>query len=293
VSAFLDRARRGPVILGDGAWGSLLLARGLPAGTLPETWTLERPEEIRAIAREYLEAGAEILTTNTFGGSPVRLRQYGLENRTEEINGRAVEILREVAGDVAWVSASVGPTGRLLKPWGDLDPVEASASFTRQIVALRAAGADAICIETMTDMAEAILAVRAAKAVDALLPVIATMTFDVAPRGVSTVMGVTVEQAARLLTAAGADIVGANCGDGVHPMAVVARTFAATATVPIALRPNAGLPVAQAQGLVYTETPESFARAATTLLQPSVAILGGCCGTTPAHIRAMRDTLVP
>lgn len=290
VNAFLARARGGAVILGDGAWGSLLIERGLPSGAPPETWTLERPDELRAIARAYLDAGAEILTTNTFGGSPIRLRQHGLESRTEEINARAVELVRDVARGRAWISASVGPTGRLLKPLGDLDPDEASAAFRRQAHALAAAGADVICIETMTDLAEATLAVRAAKTAAGHVPVIATMTFDVTPRGIFTVMGVTVEQAARHLASAGADLIGANCGHGVDAMAVVARAFAAVARVPIAIRPNAGLPVRKAQRLVYTETPESFARAAASLLQPGVAILGGCCGTTPAHIRALRET---
>lgn len=290
MSAFLDRARGG-VILGDGAWGSLLIERGLPPATPPETWTLAHPDELRVIAAAYLDAGAEVLTTNTFGGSPLRLRPYGLENRTEELNARAVDLAHDVARGRAWISASVGPTGRLLTPLGDVEPDEATASFNRQIRALVAAGADVICIETMTDLAEATLAVRAAKEAAAHVPVIATMTFDVTPHGIFTVMGVTVAQAARGLTGAGADLVGANCGHGVGPMALVARAFSSSARVPIAVRPNAGLPIRQGRRLVYTETPESFARAAASLLQPGVAVLGGCCGTTPDHIRALRTAI--
>ncbi len=289
--AFLARVWSGPVICGDGAWGSVLIERGLPPGHPPETWTLERPEVLREIAAEYLAAGAEILTTNTFGGTPLRLAAHGLADRADDINTRAVELLVQVAHGSAWVVASVGPTGRLLKPLGDVDPADASASFDRQIAALARAGADAICVETMVDLAEATLAVRAAKAAAPALPVMATMTFEVTARGVFTIMGVSVEQAARALADAGADLVGANCGHGVQEMQVVAREFAAHARTPIAIRPNAGLPERRDGRLVYTEDPAMFAAVARHLIVPGVALVGGCCGTTPAHIRLLARQL--
>ena len=291
MSTFLERVRGGPAILGDGAWGTMLIDRGLPPGAPPEAWTLERPDAIREIARAYLEAGARILTTNTFGGSAIRLRLHQLESHMEEINSRAVQLLKEVAGGRAWISASVGPTGVLLKPLGDLDPGEAEQAFVRQAGALAAAGADVICVETMTDLTEATIAVRAAKTTAPDVPVIATMTFDVTPRGIFTVMGVSVAQAAARLADAGADLVGANCGQGVAAMAVVGRALASTARTPIALRPNAGLPVRIAGRVMYTERPDSFAAAAVNLLQPGVAVVGGCCGTTPAHIAALGPAL--
>jgi methionine synthase I (cobalamin-dependent) len=284
---FLERVASGRTILADGAWGSLLIARGLPQGQPPEVWTLERPDVLREIATAYLGAGAEILTTNTFGGSPLRLRIHGLEDRIEDINSRGVELARQVADGRAWVSASVGPTGLLLAPLGDVQADAVYESFAHQLRALTAAGADVVCVETMTDLAEARIAVRAAKAVAPEIPVIATMTFDVTPRGAFTVMGVGVEEAARELASAGADLVGANCGHGVASMAIVARAFAAHASVPTAFRPNAGLPVRSGGRLVYTEGPDDFADAATGLLQPGVAVIGGCCGTTPAHIGAL------
>jgi 5-methyltetrahydrofolate--homocysteine methyltransferase len=287
MQPFLSRIRERRAILGDGAWGSLLIQRGLPSGLAPEAWTLQRPDVVRAIAEEYLAAGAEILTTNTFGGSPTRLRTAGLDDRLEDINARGVELLRGVAHGRAWVSASVGPTGGLLKPLGSLDAQDAYEGFARQIRALVTAGADLICVETMTDLAEALLAVRAAKGVAPGVPVIATMTFDLTARGPFTVMGVSVEQAARELAGAGADLVGANCGNGVDQMLDVARAFVAHARVPLAFRPNAGLPVIEGGRVVYTQTPEQFAAAAAGLLQEGVAIVGGCCGTTPAHIRAL------
>jgi 5-methyltetrahydrofolate--homocysteine methyltransferase len=285
-AAFLDRVRRGPVI-GDGAWGTMLIERGLAIGRAPETWTLERPGDISALAREYVEAGAEIITTNTFGGSPTRLGQHGLGARLYDVNRRGVELARAAAGERAYVSASVGPTGLLLRPLGDADPAAVEDGYREQIRALAAGGADVICIETMTDLGEATLAVRAARAVAPALPVMATMTFDLTPRGPFTMMGVPVERAVTGLAEAGASIVGANCGNGVDAMAEVARAFRACTALPIAVRPNAGLPERRGGRLVYLESPEHFAEAAAALIDRGIAIVGGCCGTTPAHIRAL------
>jgi 5-methyltetrahydrofolate--homocysteine methyltransferase len=288
---FLTRVWSGPVICGDGAWGSLLIDRGLPPGQLPESWTLERPDLLREIADEYLSAGAEILTTNTFGASSIRLAAHGLADRADEINARGVEALAAVANGRAWINASVGPTGRLLKPLGDLDPAEATAAFERQVFVLARAGADVISVETMTDLVEAELAVKAAKNAAPDLPVIATMTFDVSPRGVFTIMGVSAEQAARALADAGADLVGANCGHGVQVMQVVVRDLVAHARTPIVIRPNAGLPERRDGRLVYAEDPAMFAAVARHLVLPGVALIGGCCGTTPAHIRQLSRQL--
>jgi 5-methyltetrahydrofolate--homocysteine methyltransferase len=291
VEQFLARVWSGPVICGDGAWGSLLIERGLPAGHPPESWTLERPDILREIADEYLAAGAEVLTTNTFGASSIRLATHGLADRADEINTRAVEALVAVSNGRAWINGSIGPTGRLLKPLGDLDPADASAAFGRQASALARAGTDLITVETMTDLAEAELAVRAAKSEAPGLPVIATMTFDVSPRGVFTIMGVSAEQAARRLADAGADLVGANCGHGVQMMQVVVREFTAHARTPIAIRPNAGLPERRNGSVVYAEDPAMFAAVARHLVLPGVALVGGCCGTTPAHIRQLSKQL--
>jgi 5-methyltetrahydrofolate--homocysteine methyltransferase len=288
---FLARVWSGPVICGDGAWGSLLIERGLPARSLPESWTLERPDVLREIAEEYLAAGAEVLTTNTFGASSIRLATHGLADRAEELNMRAVEVLTAVSNGRAWVNASMGPTGRLLKPLGDLDPAEASAAFEQQASALARAGADVISVETMTDLVEAELAVKAAKSAAPRLPVIATMTFEVSPRGVFTIMGVSASRAAQVLADAGADLVGANCGHGVQLMQVVVREFAAHARTPIAVRPNAGLPERRDGRLVYAEDPAMFATVARHLVLPGIALVGGCCGTTPAHIRLLSRQL--
>jgi 5-methyltetrahydrofolate--homocysteine methyltransferase len=284
----LERLRAGEVLVGDGAWGTLLMAQGLRPGEPPEAFNLARPEALEEIARRYLEAGADLVTTNTFGGSPARLRQYGLEARTEAVNRAAVEAARRAVGDRAYVSASVGPSGYLLKPYGDADPAEIGAGFERQLSALAAAGADLVCIETMTDLAEAMLAVRAACQVAPGLPVMATMTFERTRRGFFTVMGVSIEQAVAGLGEAGADILGSNCGNGSDVMVEIAREFRARTGQPVAIQPNAGLPEARGGTAVFPEDPAFMAARARLLLEAGVGIIGGCCGTTPDHVAALR-----
>jgi 5-methyltetrahydrofolate--homocysteine methyltransferase len=288
VTGLLARLDAGQRLVGDGAWGTLLMERGLRPGEAPEVMNLSHAPTIEEIARLYLEAGADLITTNTFGGSPARLRARGLEDRTEAVQQAAVAAVRAAVGERALISASVGPSGRLLRPHGDADPAEIAAGFERQIAALAAAGADLVCIETMTDLDEAVLAVRAARAVEARLPVIATMTFESTRRGFFTVMGTSVEQAARGLETAGADVVGSNCGNGSEVMVEIARELLAHTDHPIAIQPNAGLPEVRGTAVVYPESPEQMAERARVMLELGVAIVGGCCGTTPAHVRALR-----
>jgi len=287
----LSRLQSGDIIVGDGAWGTMLMARGLKPGQAPEVFNLTEPEVLEEIARLYLDAGAEIITTNTFGGSPVRLRQSGLDQETEALNRAAVDAVRRVAGDRAYVSASVGPCGHMLKPYGEADPAEIGAGFERQIRALASAGIDLICIETMTDLTEAILAVRAARATAPQVPVMATMTFEPSRRGFFTVMGNSVGQAAQGLLEAGADIVGSNCGNGIQIMVEIARELRARTDHLLAIQSNAGLPEHRAGEIVYPDTPGFMAEQAAVLADLGVAIIGGCCGTTPAHIRAIRQAV--
>jgi 5-methyltetrahydrofolate--homocysteine methyltransferase len=286
-----QRLARGDVILGDGAWGTLLIERGLAAGEPPELFTLNRPEVIEEIAALYLDAGAEIVTTNTFGGSPLALESFALADRTEDINAHAVAAVRRAVGDRAYVSASMGPTGRLLLPFGDTEPALMAAAFERQAAALAGAGVDLFCVETMTDLNEAMLAVTAIRAVAPRVPILATMTFEKTRRGFFTIMGVSIQAAARGLHAAGADIVGSNCGFGIDTMIEIAREFKQHAGVPIAIQANAGLPITTNGATVYPETPDDVAAGAPELLAAGVQIIGGCCGTTPAHIRALRSLI--
>jgi 5-methyltetrahydrofolate--homocysteine methyltransferase len=284
----LERVHAGEILLGDGAWGTMLMARGLKPGACPEYVNLTRPEAVSEIAELYLDAGAEIITTNTFGGSALKLADYSLGERTEEINRRAVEVLRPVIGDCALISGSVGPCGKLLLPYGDATPEVISESFIRQIGALIEAGADLICIETMIDLSEAQLAIGAARSLSADIPIMATMTFDATPNGFFTIMGTSVEQAAAGLEEAGADIVGSNCGNGIEKMVEIARTFRKHSGLPIAIQSNAGLPENRAGKLVYPESPAFMADGAGQLIDLGVSVIGGCCGTGPDHIRALR-----
>jgi 5-methyltetrahydrofolate--homocysteine methyltransferase len=288
MTAFLETVRGGGILVGDGAWGTMLMARGLELGDCPEAVNLENPETLGEIASLYLDAGADVITTNTFGGSPLKLDAYGLADRTEEINRLAVQTLRSAIGDRAYVSASVGPTGKILKPYGDTEPEELSESFLRQIGALIEAGADLICVETMMDLNEAKLAVAAARSHSRKIPIMATMTFDATPRGFFTMMGTSVEQAAAGLEEAGADVIGTNCGNGIEKMVEIARDFDRATKLPIVIQSNAGLPENRAGEVIYPETPEFMAGEAAQLLDLGVAVIGGCCGTGPDHIRALR-----
>lgn len=291
MAQLLDKLAAGEILVGDGAMGTLLFERGLKPGECPERWALDRPEVLVEVARLYAEAGADIVETNTFGGSPLKLAQYSLDFRTEEINVRAVRAAREGVDGRALVAASCGPTGRLLKPYGDTDPEELYAAFERQLRAVVAEGVDAVCIETMTDLTEATLAIRAARSLSSTTPVFATMTFDATPRGFFTMMGVTIEQAITGLLEAGADVVGSNCGNGIDNMVRIAAEFRKRVSCPLIIQSNAGLPLIENGLAVYTETPEFMAERAVRLLDLGVNIVGGCCGTTPAHIAAIRRVI--
>ncbi len=284
----IERLQSGEVLVADGAMGSLLFERGLPTGECPERWSMDRPEVLEEIARLYAEAGAQIVQTNTFGGSPLKLSQYDLDNCTEQVNVAAVQAVRRAVGTDVLVSASIGPTGHMLKPYGDAEPEAISAAFERQMRAVLAEGVDLICIETMTDLAEATLAIKAARSLSSTIPIAATMTFDQTPRGFYTVMGVTIEQATGGLAEAGANIVGSNCGNGIDKMVAIAAELRRQTKLPILIQSNAGLPEIVDDEIVYGETPGFMADRVPFLLESGVGIIGGCCGTTPAHIAAIK-----
>lgn len=282
------RLEQTAVIIADGAMGTMLFQRGLRPGECPEKMNLEKPEVLEEIAGLYLNAGAEILQTNTFGGSPLNLARYGLDDKTEEINASAVRAVRKVAGDKAYVTASCGPCGRMLEPYGDTSEAVVFDSFSRQLKALIAEGVDMISVETMTDLTEATLAVKAAKSVSSSVLVCATMTFELTPRGFYTMMGTSVEQAAKGLAEAGADIIGSNCGNGIENMVKVAEEFKKHSSKPIIIRSNAGNPQLVHGVSVFPETPEFMADHCAGLMKTGVKIIGGCCGTTPQHIAAFK-----
>jgi 5-methyltetrahydrofolate--homocysteine methyltransferase len=288
---FRERLLQPGIILADGAMGTMLLERGVKPGDCPERINLDNPPLLEEIARRYHAAGAEIVQTNTFGGSPLALSRHGLESRMEEINARGVAAARRAVSDHAYVSASFGPSGRLLEPYGDTSEAVIFEAFRSQAAVLVAEGVDIVCVETMIDMAEAVLAVRAIRSVSASIPIIATMTFEQTPRGFFTVMGTDIPGAAEGLRAAGADIVGANCGNGIVAMAAIARDFRACTAIPVAVRANAGLPRMEDGKPLYPESPAFMADESRAIIALGVKIIGGCCGTTPEHVAALKKII--
>jgi len=291
VKPLAARISAGETLLADGALGSLLMERGLAPGAPPETFCLERPEVLADIVRQYNAAGAEVFQANTFGASSLKLARHNLADRAGEINCRAIEIVREAVGSDGYVWASVGPTGRLLRPYGDTESTEVYSSFLEQARALVSAGPDIIAVETMTDLAEACLAVKAVREASTDIFLVATMTFESRKRGFFTVMGNTVSQCASELLAAGADLVGTNCGNGIEKMVAIAGELRAATDLPLVVRPNAGLPELRDGKTFYPETPDFMTLRLSDLLDLGLAIIGGCCGTTPAHTRAFRTAL--
>jgi 5-methyltetrahydrofolate--homocysteine methyltransferase len=289
MTNFFERLKQEKVLVSDGAIGSLLFEKELNPGDCPERFNLERPDVLAEIVQAYLQAGADILQTNTFGASPLKLADYKLEDKTEEINQRAVEIVKQIVGSKALVSGSVGPTGKMLTPYGDVDPATMKDNYRRQISTLIDSGTDLLCIETMTDLNEAIIAVETAREISQDIPIIATMTFDVIPKGCVTIMGNMVAEVCKNLEAAGANVIGSNCGNGTKNMIVIAQEFIDNSQLPIIIQSNAGLPSVINDSVVYQETPSDFNEFSKTLIDMGVSIIGGCCGTTPDHIRAIRQ----
>lgn len=276
----------GKLLVSDGAMGTMLQSLGLQAGQCPEAWNLTHPEKVQQVHRAYLEAGANLLTTNTFGGNRVRLAAHGLDRQLTEVNRRAVELAREAAGDTAAVMASVGPTGALLEPLGDLSEEQAFEVFSEQVSALREGGADTVILETFMALEEVVLALRAAKAQG--MKVIASMSFGVGER---TMMGVTPEQAATVLVEEGALVVGANCSTGAQEMVSVIRRMRSVVSVPLIAQPNAGMPVLIEGKAIYTQKPEEMASFVPQFVQAGANIIGSCCGSTPEFTRAIAGAL--
>ncbi|MCD4775211.1 MAG: homocysteine S-methyltransferase family protein [Candidatus Aegiribacteria sp.] len=291
MKRLLERLNNGEILVADGAMGTMLFERGLKSGECPERMNLTRIDILEDIAILYLKAGADIIQTNTFGGSPLKLASYSLEDKAPLINRNAVSVVKKVVEGKAYVSASCGPCGKILKPYGDTDPEVIFDSFEIQMQAFAEAGCDVICIETMMDLREALLALKAAKTKAPGIPVMATMTYDSTPRGFFTIMGDTIEKAVKILEEAGADVIGSNCGNGIENMIRIAREYRKHTTLPIIIQSNAGLPLIENGELVYPETPEFMAEKSKELVDAGVSIIGGCCGTTPEHIRAIRNSI--
>ena len=289
-TSILDRLARGDVLISDGATGTYLQAHGLEAGGCPEEFNASHPEVVQGMARAYLDAGSDMVLTDSFGGSPFMLKKYGHGDRVHELNKLAAQHARSQAPPGRYVIGSVGPTGEFLAPLGEVTTEEMLDGFVEQITALAEGGADAVVIETMTAIEEATLAIKAAKE-NTDLVVMSTMVFDKGPRGFFTMMGITPERAVKELKEAGADIVGANCGNGIDVMIELSREIRSAAEGPMLVHSNAGIPSIKGGEIVYPETPEYMAERFKVLADIGVNILGGCCGTGPDHIRALHDVL--
>jgi 5-methyltetrahydrofolate--homocysteine methyltransferase len=286
----LDELSRRPLVC-DGAMGTQLLARGLGSGECGMLWNLNRPGDVGGVHLAYRNAGCDLITTNSFGGSRFALALHGLAGRVAELNRAAAQVARAAAGDRGWVLADVGPFGDFLEPVGDVGADELRPAFRDQIAALLAGGADAVLVETMSDPAEAIVGVEAARACDPKIPVIVTYAFQkTAPGEFRTMMGTTADEAMQRAIAAGADIVGANCGTGLSLedyVDLARQLVAAAGKTPVIVQPNAGSPRTENGKTLYKATPEEMAACAQRLLAAGVRIIGGCCGTTPALLTAM------
>jgi len=287
MGVLLDRLAGGKVLVSDGAWGTMLHAKGLAPGDCPEEWNVSHAEEVKSVALAYAQAGSDLILTNTFGGSRVKLKKLGCGDRVTELNEAGARNSMAAAPQ-AVIAGSVGPTGEFIAPLGEMSADDLEAVFSEQISAILRAGVRVICVETMTALDEASCAIRAAKKLDPSVDVISTMTFDETPKGFRTMMGVSPEQAAVELVASGADVVGSNCGNGIKAMVEVAREFRRHTDKPILIHANAGVPELVGGQTVFRESPADMAAQVGALVEAGANIIGGCCGTTPEHIAAMK-----
>lgn len=285
---FLATLKQG-IFLFDGGLGTQLQDHGLAIGEAPEKWNLDHPEIVEGIHRAYSESGAMAITTNSFGASPWRLKKNGMESGAYEVNKAAARLAARAANDSVFVAGSVGPTGAILM-MGEISEAEMLAGFETQISGLVDGGAEIIIVETMSDIEEIKLAIKAAKTV-CRLPVIASMTFEPGLRGFRTMMGVDILTAVSELEIAEADVVGTNCGIGIDRAIEIVVEMRRHTSLPILAQPNAGLPKLTEGGTTYVETPEIMASKLQLLIDGGARIVGGCCGTTPRHIEFFRKTV--
>ncbi len=285
----LDLVKERPVLL-DGGLGTELIRRGLPQGACPESWNVERPEAVRSVHAGYFEAGADAVSTNSFGGSRIKLAAHGLGARAAELNLAAARVAREAAPAGGFVAGSIGPTGKFLKPQGEFTEAEFEEAFAEQAGALALGGVDLLIVETQYDLREALAALRAARSAAPSLPVFVTLTFNAYPRGYFTLMGNSVTAAVEALEKVGVSAVGANCTLDSREMVGLVRAFRQATRLPVVAQANAGKPALEADGGVsYSQSLEEYVGFIPAILEAGANVIGGCCGTGPDHIRKMSE----
>ncbi len=269
-------------VITDGSWGTQLQEKGLGLNECPDSWNLTHPDKVGEVARSYVEAGSRVILTNTFRSNRIALEDFGLEEKVKEINQAGVEISKQAAGDEAYVFASIGPSGKLLMT-GDVTEEQLYEVFKEQADAIKDAGSDGIVIETMSDLAEAKAALRAAK--ETGLPIVVSMVFDSGKNKEYTMMGQSPEQIASELTVEGADVLGANCGQGIDGFTNICKRLKVSTKLPIWIKPNAGLPEVHDSKAIYETSAKEFAEYIPDLLDSGADFVGGCCGTSPDFIK--------
>ena len=291
MKSIIEKVKLGKTLISDGAWGTSLQAKGLAPGSCPELWNVENRKAVFEIAKSYVDVGCDIIETNSFGGSSIKLASYDLSDRAFELNYQATAISREAAGSEINVLGSIGPTGIILM-MGEISKDQLYDSFAEQASALVKGGADAILIETMTDLEEALIGVKATKENTSAV-IICSFTFEKTIKNeFRTIMGFSPSEVAPVIIEAGVSVIGINCGSGIDGMADIVKEFRKTnKDIPIIVQANAGIPILRGMETVYPETPDEMASKVPELIDAGANIIGGCCGTTSEHIRKIAEAI--
>lgn len=284
MNTFKKLLKEKKVIISDGAWGTELMKTGFTSGC-PELWNITHPEEVKKVALSYVQAGAEIILTNTFGGSFLKLKKYGLEDRIIEINREGVIISKEVAAK-SLVFASMGSTGEFLEPVGEITEKEMIENFLGQVKGFIEGKADGVVLETMMDINEVKCAIKAIKELSDM-PVIVSMTFSKGPKRYATITGITPEKFGEIMENENVDAIGTNCTLSINDFVSIVKILKKSTSFPVWIKPNAGAPQIKNGMVFYSDTAEYMAGYIKNLIEEGAGIIGGCCGTTPEHIKLM------
>lgn len=286
VSDLLKLSQKRAVLF-DGGIGTELIRHGFQSGECPEKWNIDKSEIVISIHKAYFDAGADIITTNSFGGSSIKLSNYDMGDKCYELNLTAAQLAVSVKPNDKWVAGSIGPTGKFLKPVGEYEEEDFEKAYFQQIRGLKDGGVDILLMETHYDIKELMCAIRAAKKISKHPPIFATMTFNKTPRGFYTIMGNSVYTSFEELKKMGTEVVGANCTLDSKDMSELVKIMRESTTLPILAQANAGQPSVTSQGVVYTQSLEDYVKYIPEMLKNGADFIGGCCGTNPDYIREM------